>query len=303
MACVKEVIKMRRVNRLMILEDKITKLDRDKLIAELKELSNKVKKLEDKKREIEKPFLDKIEELKRQIEQLEREMDDAVLHVAHEIRKLCEKAEDIKRKLRERDRLLNEKNYLKFLQQIKKLLDDGWIIYKIDMAKNHYEHYEYELGETIGVSANWNTPSKIMDIKLAEKTFKIKSEIAKNYRSLSLGGFSYPRYCEVILVTGIKPKKPPYSRKSIICPNCKPKPIHGGVAKVQPYAHAEKRCPICDEQYYYVCESCGKVFYPEPQCEHKNIIKEDGIEKKTLYWEEEYNESKKVDEIFKHDYD
>ena len=294
---------MKRANRLMVLNEEIAKIDRKKLIDNLKQLNEEVRKWKAKKQEIEKPFLDKIEELEKQIEQLKKEMDDAVLSVSHEISKIYDEARDIKHKLTKREKLLNEKSYLEFLEEIKKLVDEGWIIYRVDMATQRYEHYEYELGELIGVSANWNTPSKITDIKLAEKTFKVKSDIAQSYRSLSLGGFSYPRYCTVVLLTGIKPEEPEPNRyKTIPCPKCEPKIRHGGISRVPSYAHSEKRCPICDTQYYYVCKDCGNVFYPEPQCEHKDIIKEDGIKEKILHWEEEYKEFKVVYKIFREDY-
>ena len=272
---------MKRKNRLIVLENELKKFDREKLISKLQELDKKIKELKIEKQEIEKPFWNKIEELNRQIKQLKMEMKEAVYHIKKESKEILSEVESIKQKLIKRERLLNEKHYLEFLENIKKLVEKGWIIYKVSMEVYPYDSHEYELGELIGITCNWNKPSKITDIKISEKTFKIKSKIAKDYRSISLERNNYPESCLVILVNGIKPKETGVFHKSIICPNCKSKSIAGAIA------HAKKKCPICDEEYYYVCESCKNIYYKEPQCEHKNIIREDGIKEKILHWKKE----------------
>lgn len=289
---------MKRANRLKVLNEEISKINKEQLMENIKKLNEKLNELKAKEDTVKKPFLDKIEQLKKQIEKLEKEMDDAVLSIRHEITKICDKARDIKYELLKRERLLNEKRYLEFLEQIKNLVDNGWIIYRIDMATHGYEYHEYELGELIGISSNWNTPSTITDIKLSEKTFKIKSEIAKNYRTLSLGkSYNYPRYCTVVLLTGIKPKNALAS--SIKC-DCE-KTLARGI-KVPSYAVAKKKCPICEKEYYYECENCGKVIYPEPQCEHKDMIKEDEIKEKILSWEEETKGFLNINKLFEEDW-
>jgi len=261
---------MKRENRLKKIEKELAEINIDEIQKKLETLKKEVETLKKEVEKIEEPYKIEIEKLEQRIKELYKRSDEATEETCIQITEKNRAIDLFKRYKNRYDNLLKERIWLEGLNQIKEYIDKGFFITDIEI-KTFWIFEEYALGNTVGDRANWNTPSRIMDIQLSEKTFKIKSEIAKTYRSISLEGRGHPKFAKIILADGIKIVEG-HGKYTKQCPVCTPE--RKSFAPV--YGVTQYRCPICGEEFWYRCKNCGHEWEKEPTCEHKDRLKMDG---------------------------
>ena len=262
---------MKRKNRIETLKRELLEIDKDaikqrraKLLAEKGKL---IEEIDTKK----KPFMYKIEKLRAEIGQLEREIDIETEGIYEELRNLNTEIDEAEKEERQLTNKEKELAWLEGLEKIKKILDEYSVFIESVKIEASYSREQYLLGGRIGMSANWSTPSRITDIQPSEKTFKIKSEIAKGYRSISLRGQNYPSEAVIQVVDGIFAEEREGSRIKE-CPKCNADSKKTDAVMSGAYGLPQMRCPICYEPFYWKCKKCGYEWDTEPTCEHKDML-------------------------------
>ena len=266
---------MKRKNRIETLKGELLEMDKETIQRKKAELLEDREALAEAIRVKKEPFNERINKLHSEIEKIEKERDDALSKLREERDKLDDGIESVKMAMSKLSGKEKELAWLEGLEEIKKVLDEYSVFIKSVKIKSSVGWYpveRYTLGDVIGTDANWSTPSRITDIKLSETTFRIKSEIAKNYRSISLRGGGYPDMAVIKLADGIFAEEITGSRIKT-CPKCRPdsKRSDDGFMTGE-YGLPQMRCPICHEYFYWKCKKCGHVWDEDPQCEHKDML-------------------------------
>lgn len=259
---------MIRKNRIGRINEMLTGFGITKLEEEKKKIEEVVKQKEMEIAKIEEPFDEKIKRLEEEIAKIQSQKWKKTEKIKDEVFRLNMNLIDVDDRIREHMNLIYERNYLEGLNTIEEFLEKGYFIENVEIVTSHSVE-SYTLGEIIGTTSNFNTPSRITDIQLGGgKSFKIKSEIAKSYRAISLYERKYPSHAEVLLVDGIYAKKQEGYR-TLGCPECNKNNDNSRLGWGKP----QYKCPICEQSFYFICTNCGHEWNKKPSCEHKDMIK------------------------------
>jgi len=264
---------MKRKNRIETLKRELLDINKDAIQQKKAKLLEEKKKLMEEIDTKKRPFNNRIEKLLAEIESIEKDRDNAIDKLDKEVERLNSEIDNVGMTEFQLTNKEKELAWLEGLEEIKKVLDEHSVfVESITMQTSYNQAEQYILGETIGTDANWSTPSRIVDIQLSEKTFKIKSEIAKGYRSITLKGKGYPDMAVIKLADGIFAEERKGSRIKT-CKKCRPDSKQNTDSIMTgEYGLPQMRCPICCEPFYWKCKKCGHVWDTEPQCEHKDVL-------------------------------